>query len=300
MKNNRTVKLIDLLGDNARVSQVEGEKIASCECEDYLVETYSLKLNSIEKVPAYCIRPLVKSSNPMPVVLYQHSHGGDFSLGKSECITGTSYLQSPNFAKSITDLGAVVWAIDAWGFEERGGISESELYKEFLVTGKTLWGMRLFDCMALIDYLETREDMDTNRLATIGMSMGGLLSWWLAAIDYRVKVCIDIAAQVDIETLIQQRRLDHHGFYYYVPNLLKYYSTIDIQKMICPRPRMSLVGSNDTMCFYSGVEKINRELRIAYESVDIVDNFIGLSLTGGHQETSMMRSKWQEFLKEHL
>lgn len=55
--------------------------------------------------------------------------------------------------------------------------------------------------------------------------MGGLLSWWVAALDSRVKVCIDLAAQVDIETLLLHRRLDHHGFYYYVPNLLTAYTT---------------------------------------------------------------------------
>lgn len=102
--------------------------------------------------------------------------------------------------------------------------------------------MRIYDVISLIDYLETREDTDTQRLATIGLSMGGLLSWWVAALDSRVKVCIDLAAQVDIETLLLHRHLDHHGFYYYVPNLLTAYTTLAIQEKIAPRPRLSLVG----------------------------------------------------------
>lgn len=91
-------------------------------------------------------------------------------------------------------------------------------------------GMRIYDVISLIDYLETREDTDTQRLATIGLSMGGLLSWWVTALDSRVKVCIDLAAQVDIEILLLHRRLDHHGFYYYVPNLLTAYTTLAIQE----------------------------------------------------------------------
>ncbi len=50
------------------------------------------------------------------------------------------------------------------------------------------------------------------------------------SIDSRVKVCIDLAAQVDIEILLLHRRLDHHGFYYYVPNLLTAYTTLAIQE----------------------------------------------------------------------
>lgn len=59
-------------------------------------------------------------------------------------------------------MGYAVWSIDAWGFEERGGISESELFKQFLLTGKTLWGMRIYDVISLIDYLETRKTQILN------------------------------------------------------------------------------------------------------------------------------------------
>ena len=67
--------------------------------------------------------------------------------------------------------------------------------------------MRIFDVLSLIDYLETREDIDTQRIATIGLSMGGLLSWWTSALDERVKVCIDLASQVEVETLLKHQNV---------------------------------------------------------------------------------------------
>ena len=42
-------------------------------------------------------------------------------------------------------MGYAVWSIDAWGFEERGGISESELFKQFFVNRKNIMGMRIYD-----------------------------------------------------------------------------------------------------------------------------------------------------------
>ncbi|KAF1299167.1 hydrolase [Enterococcus sp. JM4C] len=291
------MKLIDLLGAQSLATEPKYQKTSSQQVDGYLVERYQLALNGIESVPAICVKPLTEG--PHPVVLFQHSHGGDFGVGKTELLESSAYLASPSFAKTLTDMGYAVWAIDAWGFEERGGIAESELVKEFLLTGRTLWGMRLFDVIALIDYLETREDMDMTNLATIGMSMGGLLSWWLAAIDPRVQVCIDIAAQVDLETLLAHRRLDHHGFYYYVPNLLTYFSTAQIQAMIAPRARMSLVGKQDTMCINEGVEKLNNYLQTVYIEKGARQAFVSKSLTGGHMETSEMRYEWCQFLKEH-
>ncbi|WP_438763261.1 dienelactone hydrolase family protein [Enterococcus sp. AZ194] len=291
------MNVIDLLGKRSVPKNPQHKKISSQKRESYLVEQYQLELNAIESVPALCVKPLTKGSHP--VVLFQHSHGGNFEVGKTELLEGSPYLATPNFAKTLTDKGYAVWAIDAWGFEERSGIAESELVKEFLLTGRTLWGMRLFDIQALIDYLQTREDMDVSSLATIGMSMGGLLSWWLTAIDPRVQVCIDIAAQVDIETLLVHRRLDHHGFYYYVPNLLTHFSTAEIQGMIAPRARMSLVGKQDTMCLNEGVEKLANYLRGVYKKHNALQAFVSKSLTGGHMETSEMRYEWCQFLKEH-
>lgn len=294
----KTVSLFDLLGDSSPAKKTTGKCLKIEQRKGYVLEHYQLVLNDLETVPALYAHPA--DEGPFPTVLFFHSHGGDFSTGKSELIQGADYLCTPSFAETITEMGFAVWAIDAWGFEERSGISESELFKQFLLTGKTLWGMRLFDGLHLIDYLETRKDIDSQRLAVIGMSMGGLMSWWLSALDKRIRVCIDIAAQVDIETLMEHRRLDHHGYYYYVPNLLKHYSTAEIQAQIAPRPRLSLVGKNDTMCVDKGVQRLARKLHFIYEQQNASQYFRSESLTGGHIETQEMREKWQKFLKEHL
>ncbi len=70
--------------------------------------------------------------------------------------------------------------------------------------------------------------MKHSAIATLGLSMGGLMSWWLAALDERISV-VDMAAQVDYQALIEEDRLSKHGFYYYVPNVLKDFTTAAIQ-----------------------------------------------------------------------
>lgn len=69
-------------------------------------------LNDLEPVSAIYVYP-VKKKEPLPAVIYLHSHGGDFSLGKSELLAGASYFVEPSFAKALTSMGYGVWSIDA-------------------------------------------------------------------------------------------------------------------------------------------------------------------------------------------
>ena len=299
MKDNRLRQLFALLGERSKPETLTAQVVGIEERNGYLLESLMLDLNGLEKVPAYFAKP-VDVEGALPTIIFNHSHGGNFDQGKEELLNSSSYLQSPSFVEEITRLGFAVCSIDMWGFNERKGKQESELVKEMLLYGQTLWGMRLYDNISLLDYLETRSDVDSSRLATIGMSMGGLMSWWLAALDERIKVTVDIAGQVHIETLIQKRGLDHHGFYYYVPGFLKHVSTLAVQELIVPRPRLSLAGRDDRLCPIEGAQFLNEQLQKTYANQHVPQNFEGYVLTGGHQETREMRALWTRFLKKHL
>ncbi|AYV70009.1 hydrolase [Niallia circulans] len=290
---------MELLGDYPHAKDRKVQLIRREEKDNYVLESLMLQLNEEESVPAYVAKPLNKEG-PLPIVLFNHSHGGNFDQGKEELLISNSYLQSPSFVEAITTLGYAVGSIDMWGFNERKGKLESELVKEMLLDGRSLWGMRIFDNIAFLDYLVDRPDIDQNRVATIGMSMGGLMSWWMAALDERIKVTVDIAAQVHIETLRQKRGLDHHGFYYYVPGFLKQFSTLAVQSLIVPRPRLSLVGKDDRMCPLEGVMLLDEELGKIYGKYDAKNQWNSQIVTGGHQETKEMRKQWENFLQKHL
>ena len=292
-------KLQQLLGD-LPVNKPITVTVLKQEVRDgYRLESLLLDLNGIEQVPAYVAIPL-QGEGPFPLVVFNHSHGGDYTNGRNEFVHSSPYLQQPSFAKTLTEMGYAACCIDMWGFNERGGKKESELVKEMLWQGQVMWGMMLYDNIRMMDYMCQRKDIDASRIATIGMSMGGLMAWWLAALDERIKVTIDICGQVDAHTLIAKRGLDHHGFYSYVPGLLKHYTTLDIQKRIVPRPRMSLVGRNDRMCPIEGVEHLDKGLSEAYQDAGKLEHWESVVASGGHMETLEMRSKWQIFLDKHL
>ena len=130
--------------------------------------------------------------------------------------------------------------------------------------GQVLWGMMVYDSLRAIDYLVAREDVDAGRVATLGLSMGSTMAWWVAALDERVRVCVDLCCLTDFEALIETRGLDGHGIYYYVPGLLKQFTTAQINALIAPRAHLSLAGNHDRLTPPAGLDRIDAELRRVY------------------------------------
>src|SRR5690606_32778706 len=114
------------------------------------------------------------------------SHGGRWEIGKNELLYGNTYMVRPPYAEALARAGFAALSIDHWNFGERRGRTESELFKEMLWKGRVLWGMMVYDSIKAIDYLLTRDDIDPERVGTLGMSMGSTMAWWVAALDTRI------------------------------------------------------------------------------------------------------------------
>jgi dienelactone hydrolase len=273
--------------------------IAEEDREGYVLEILVLDLNGIEPVPAYFVRPK-DVRGPLPAILYNHAHGGDYVLGKDELLAGRKVLQQPPYADALTRLGYAALCIDTWAFGERRGRSEGEIFREMLWSGQVMWGMMVFDSLRAVDYLESRPDVDPARIGTLGLSMGSTMAWWLAALDTRVKVCIDICCLTDFEALTARRSLEAHNVYYFVPRLLKHFTTAQINAPIAPRAHLSLAGIFDPLTPPDGLDRIDAELREVYTAAGAADAWRLSRFATGHMETAAMRAEIITFLRRWM
>src|SRR5690606_23790516 len=125
--DERRELLYSLLGDlPPRARPVSAQRTGVEERESYILEELLLDLNGIDPVPAYFVKP--KGTARPPVVLFNHSHGNRYELGKDELLVGNTYLADPPYAEELARAGFAALAIDAWGFGERRGLSETELF----------------------------------------------------------------------------------------------------------------------------------------------------------------------------
>jgi dienelactone hydrolase len=296
----RRRELYSLLGDLPdRRRPIAATKRGEAERDGYVLETWELDLNGIEPVPAYLARP-PKARGRMPAVLFNHSHGGGYKIGKLEFVDGRSYLQPVPYAKALTDLGFVALAIDHWVFGERSHTSEADMFKAMLWKGQVLWGMMVYDSIRALDWLAARSDVDPARLATLGISMGSTMAWWLAALDERVKVTVDICCLTDFHTLLARKGLSLHGVYYYVPGLLKHFTTSQINALIAPRAHLGLAGLQDKLTPVEGLDIIDRELTKAYAEAGHPERWTLLRYDVGHMETPEGREAIIAWLKRFL
>lgn len=300
-QETRRYQLYSLLGDlPPRDRNISARKISQTEHPGFVLERLELDLNGIEAVPAYFTRPK-GARGRSPTILFNHSHGGGYKIGKDELLNGRDYMGKPPYAEFLSSLGIAALCIDTWIFGERAHWDELTAFKRFLWDGRVLWGMMVYDSLRAFDYLLTREDVNSNRICTLGMSMGSSMAQWTAALETRVKVCVDICCLTDYQALIEDQGLGRHGIYYYVPGLLKYFTAGQINSLITPRAHLGLAGEADKLTPAAGLDRIDAHLRKAYDEAGAPDKWRMLRSPGvGHQETPEMREAIRRYLLAEL
>lgn len=296
----RRAELYGLLGDLPLLTRpLTAVKRGEVELDGYVLETWDLDLNGVETVPASVARPR-DLTRPAPAVLYNHSHGGRYDMGRRELVEGREYLQPESYAKALTDLGYVVLCIDHWVFGERAHTSEIDTVKMMLWRGEVLWGQMVYDSLRALDFLMSRPDVDPTRVATLGMSMGSNMAWWVAALDPRVAVTVDLCCLTDYQALLETGGVSGHGIYYYVPRLLQHFTTAQINELIVPRPHLAIAGTRDPLTPVIGLDRIEAALDDAYAAAGHPERWRLERYPVGHEETAEGRRAALEFLREHL
>jgi pimeloyl-ACP methyl ester carboxylesterase len=296
----RRAELYALMGDLPdRQRPIRAEKRDERETDGYVLESWVLDLNGIEPVPALLARPK-GLRGPAPAVLFDHSHGGGYTIGKKEFVEGRSYLQPTPYAKALTEQGWVALCIDHWCFGERAHETELETVKAMLWQGRVLWGMMVYDSIRALDWLSVRADVDPARVGTLGMSMGSTMAQWLAALDERVKATVDINCLTEYHTLLAEKGLKGHGIYYYVPGLLKHFTAADVNALIAPRSHLALAGLRDALTPLAGLDIIDRELKAVYAEAGHPERWKLLRYDVAHQETPEGRQEALAFLRANL
>ncbi len=239
---------------------------------DYVVEKFQLDNGAGATVPGYLLRPKPLAGKA-PAILYCHWHGGEYEIGKEELFQTKHTPQAPG--PTLVRRGFVVVAIDAYCFGERNGRGpggpaekgrdgELSASKFNLWVGRTLWGMMLRDDLMALDYLASRPEVDSSRIGVTGMSMGATRSWWLMALDERIRTGVAVACLTRYENLIQHEALKAHGIYYFVPGMLNHFDTEAVVALVAPRPVLFMNGDQDGGSPVDGIHAIEQQVQAIY------------------------------------
>ena len=249
--------------------------------------------------PATWLRP-AGGAAPAPAVLYCHAHGGDFERGRRELTEGSRFLAG-RWAGDLLAAGWSVLCLDMPGFGDRQGEgSESALAKAGTWRGQPLFGRMLAELSAAVGWLAAQPQVDPQRIATLGLSMGAAHAFWLGALDGRIAAVAQMCMLADIGPLIATGGHDRHGHYLTVPGLLRLGDMGDVAALVAPRPQFVSHGAEDALAPPAAREPALARLRAAYEGAPEGNLTTFLSADSGHIETPAMRRAALAFLTRTL
>lgn len=226
-------------------------------------------------MPFYVLIPTT-GPGPFPALLTPHGHssGGKYAVANervNDAVAKTIDEHNYDYGVQFVRAGFIVFAPDARGFGERQEVAASrsgilasscrEINNMAYPLGQTVTGMWAWDLHRLIDYVETREDADVERLGCAGLSGGGLQTLWATALDERIRAAVISGYLYGYKESL----LDLHGncSCNYVPHLYEYADMGDIAALIAPRPLLVETGDEDPLNGASGLDNVYPQVEMA-------------------------------------
>lgn len=268
-----------------------GEPVAA----DGLIQiAFSYAAEAGERVPGILVKT-ASSTGRRPVVVAMHGTGGNKE-------TQLAFLQ--RLARS----GFVAVAIDGrhHGARSKAGTGSVEYVDAILRAfregkEKPFFFDTAWDIMRLVDYLETRDDVDPKRIGLFGISKGGIETYLAAAADPRIAAAVPCIAvesfrwavdhdswqsrigtvQTAFDAAARDSGVKNPGaefvrtFYSKVaPGIDGKFDGPAMVPLIAPRPLLSINGEIDPRTPLPGVELCAEVTRAAYRAAGAEGKFV--------------------------
>lgn len=170
---------------------------------------------------------------------------------------------------------------------------------DWLSTGYTPAGAEAWNGIRAIDYLQTLPEVDADRIGLTGRSGGGAYSWFIAALDQRVKAVVPVAGITDLENHVVDGCVSGHCDCMFLVNYYQWdYPTL--AALIAPRPLLLANSDSDGIFPLSGVLRTADQVRHVYKILDAKDS-LGLLITPGpHKDTPELQVGAFRWFDRHL
>src|SRR5688572_1084925 len=234
----------------------------------------------------YATGNLYLPKNPkgkVPAILYVCGHANVKEGGISYGAKANYQHHGEWFARH----GYVCLTIDTIQLGELEGLHHGT-YREGMwwwnARGYTPGGVEAWNSIRALDYLQSRPEVDGEKLGMTGRSGGGAYTWLTAALDERVKVAVPVAGMTDLQNYVVDGCVAGHCDCMFIVNTYRW----DYPKMaalIAPRPLLISNSDKDRIFPLDGVQRVHRAVASIYELHGASEK-LGLLITEGpHKDT---------------
>ncbi|MBI3912095.1 MAG: acetylxylan esterase [Armatimonadetes bacterium] len=231
------------------------EVVARREFRGYTRETIHFQSRENLSVFAYFLLPREFSRpGPCMICIPGHGRGVDDIVGIRE---DGGQREDPDgyqhdFALQALRQGFAALAVEPLGFGHRrdptarmhgaGATSCQPAAGAALLFDQCMVGWRVWDVIRSVDYLQTRPEVDPQRIGLMGISGGGTITLFGMALEPRLKACLISGYFSTFRDSIMSLS---HCVDNYIPGILQYAEMWDVAGLIAPRPLFVESGHED-------------------------------------------------------
>ncbi|TXT22186.1 MAG: hypothetical protein FD138_3656 [Planctomycetota bacterium] len=255
-------QLLDMLGLDPLPDRTELQPVitGNVDHEEFVVERLHFQSRPGLYVTGDLYVPKnLKEGEKLPAILYVCGHGGvkkdGVSLGNK-----THYQHHGGwFARN----GYVCLIIDSLQLGEIEGIHHgTHRYDRWwwLSRGYTPAGVEAWNCVRALDYLQSRPEVNGDKLGVTGRSGGGAYSWWIAAIDERIKAAVPTAGITDLQNHVVDGVVEGHCDCMFCLNTYRWDYPL-VAALVAPRPLLISNTDRDGIFPLDGVYRTYSKVR---------------------------------------
>lgn len=268
-----------LLGGFSRPrGSLEPQVLETVEKDGYSQEKVEITSEPGVRLPLYVLTPHT-GQPPFPTVIALNGHGSGVQevIGepKSEQIAEHMRRCNHDYGRQLARQGFLVFAPEQRAFGERREIEDvaqapgqsscRQASMNALMLGRTMVGMRVWDVMRVIDYIEASAGQTglakADTLACVGLSGGGTVTTFATAMDPRITTAVISGYFCTWQWSIMAMR---HCEDNYVPGILQHAEMADVGALIAPRPLLIEAGTEDAIFPLPGVHDAYDKLAKVY------------------------------------
>jgi len=281
-QRNLRAKILELLGPMpAKRVALESQTLEIRDYPGYRREKFVFQSRPDSWVLGYLLTPKAgKAPHGAVICLPGHGRGVDDIVGIDEhgndrtVKVGYAY----DYAVQVAEHGMAAVAIEMLAFgcrrdaiTKQKGLATSACQPtagSALLLGQTMVGWRVYDVMRTIDWIETRPELDVNRVGCLGCSGGGTVTLFSAALDTRIKAAL---VSSYLNTFRDSIMSVSHCMDNYIPGILNWAEMYDVAGLVAPRALWAESGERDNIFPVFAARASFERVRKIYEMFGAVE-----------------------------
>jgi dienelactone hydrolase len=165
--------------------------------------------------------------------------------------------------------------------------------------GYTPAGVEAWNAIRAVDYLQSRPEVDPDRIGVTGRSGGGAYSWTTFALDERIRAAAPVAGITDLENYVVDGAVEGHCDCMFFVNTYGWDYPL-LAALSAPRPLLICNSDKDSIFPLDGVVRLHGKVRKIYQ-LHNASAQLGLLITEGpHKDTQDLQLPVFRWFNKHL